>query len=94
MDVNKDKDDKYILFLGGRPINTATVVLRIDCTPDDVLEAYVHAYIALQDEDDLVCCWPSLNLCPCGLCIELDIGQDHLVLSLCTHPGCTSSVFK
>ena len=81
VDPDKDQDEKYILLLGGRPISTATVVLRIDCTADDVLEAYVQAYVALQDEDEdnLVCCWPSLTLCPCGLCIELKIGQEHLV---------------
>ncbi len=90
MDVNKDADNKYILFLGGRPINTATIVLRIDCTADDLLEAYVHAYVALQDEDDLVCSGPSLNLYPCGLCIALRFGM--ISFCLFTHPGSTDSV--
>ena len=31
-----------------------SVVLRLDCTADDVLDAYVHAYMVLHEKQPLV----------------------------------------
>ena len=46
-------DEKHLIALeqGG---SCASAVLRVDCTADDVLDAYVHAYMALHAKQPLV----------------------------------------
>ena len=46
-------DEKHLIALEQRGFR-ATVVLRVDCTVDDVLYAFVHAYLVLHAKQPLV----------------------------------------
>ncbi|CAK0746816.1 hypothetical protein CVIRNUC_001720 [Coccomyxa viridis] len=43
----EDQDERYIVALSCSGAH-ASVVLRVDCTPEDILEAYAHAYTVLS----------------------------------------------
>ena len=46
-------DEKHLIALE-QGESCAEVVLRVDCTADDVLDAYVHAYMTLHAKQPLV----------------------------------------
>lgn len=59
--MDRDMDESYIIALE-RSGSHASVVLRVDCSPEDILEAYVHAYVVLHANRSLV--GPSVNALP------------------------------
>ena len=60
--IDQDSDSKYLMNLEkAGSASRASVVLRVDCTADDILDAYVHAYLVIYAEQPLVGCLLSLH---------------------------------
>ena len=57
--LDQGLDEKHITALEQSGFH-ASVVLRLDCTTEDILEAYVHSYLILHAKQPLVCSPPPL----------------------------------
>ncbi len=58
--LDQDLDEKHITALEQSGFH-ASVVLRLDCTTEDILEAYVHSYLVLHAKQPMVCSLPLLK---------------------------------
>ena len=67
--LDQDLDEKHITALEQSGVH-ASVVLRLDCTTEDILEAYVHSYLVLHAKQPLVCSPPLRDPILMFWCLE------------------------